>query len=175
VGQAPRKNPANEPLDVEVVEKLGKVFLMLSSPNDGDKLAAVHALDRALEKNGVDYHTLVARMAKPWLSDSSKEQFRGEIANAKAIGRAEGLRETEARRGLEDGFVNTDGSDDWRRLALYIDREKHRLSPRDQTDWCREFISDMATRARLLPDYEPSPRQLVQLHRFFAKLGGKIT
>ncbi len=41
---APKKNPANEPLDSDVVEKLGKVFLMMSSPNDGDKLAALHAL-----------------------------------------------------------------------------------------------------------------------------------
>lgn len=79
---APPKNPANEALDSDVVEKLGKVFLMISSPNDGDKLAAVHALNRALEKNGVDYHTLVARMAKPWLSNSAKEQFRSEIASA---------------------------------------------------------------------------------------------
>lgn len=172
--QAP-KNPASTPLDPDVVEKLGKVFLLMSSANDGEKLAAVHALNRALETNGVDYHTLVARMAKPWLSDGSKEQFKAEIANARAIGRAEGLREAETKRGIEDSFVNTDGSDDWRQLALYIDREKQRLSSRDQTDWCREFISDMATRARLLRDYQPTPRQLVQLHRFFVKLGGKIT
>jgi hypothetical protein len=173
--QAPKRNPANEPLDPDVVERLGKMFLMMSSSNDGDKLAAVNAFNRTLEKAGVDHHTLVARMAKPWLSDSSKEQFRGAIANARALGRSEGLREAETKRGIEDGFANTDGSDDWRQLALYIDREKHRLPSRDQTDWCREFISDMATRARLLSDYQPSPRQLVQLHRFFVRLGGKIT
>jgi hypothetical protein len=171
---APR-NPASASLDPDVVEKLGKVFLLMGSSSDGEKLAAMHALNRALEANGVDHHTLVARMAKPWLSDGSKEQFRAEIANARAIGHAEGLREAEVRRGLADDFSNTDGSSDWRQLALYIDREKQRLSSRDQTDWCREFISDMATRARLLRDYQPTPRQLVQLHRFFVKLGGKIT
>ena len=154
----PKPNPASAPLDPDVVERLGKVFLLLASSHDGEKLAAMHALNRALEANGVDHHTLVARMAKPWLSDGSKEQFKAEIANARALGRSEGMREAEAKRGIEDGFVNTDGSDDWRQLALYIDREKHRLSSRDQTDWCREFISDMATRARLLSDYQPSPR-----------------
>jgi hypothetical protein len=173
--QAPKRNPANEPLDPDVVEKLGKMFLLITSPSDGEALTALRMFNRALEANGVDYHTLVARMAKPWLSDGSKEQFRGEIANARALGRSEGMREAEAKRGVEDGFVNADGSDDWRQLALYIDREKHRLSSRDQTDWCREFISDMATTARLVSDYQPSPRQLVQLHRFFVKLGGKIT
>ena len=81
--QAPKKNPANEPLDPDVVEKLGKVFLLISSPNDGEALTALRMFNRALEANGVDHHTLVARMAKPWLSDSSKDLFKTELANAK--------------------------------------------------------------------------------------------
>jgi hypothetical protein len=84
------KNPANEALDPDIVERLGKMFVMLSSPNDRDKLAALHALDRALEKNGIDYHALVARMKAPRLSDSAKEQFRAEIANARALGASRG-------------------------------------------------------------------------------------
>ena len=169
------KNPANEALDQDVIERLNKMFLILSSPNDGDKLAAIHALNRALEKNGVDYHVLTARMAKPWLSDSAKAQFQAELANREAIGRASALKEIESRRSAEEIFSSTDGSDDWRKLALYIDREKHRLPPREQTDWSRTFIADMALRARLDPTYEVKPKQLVQLHRFFARLGGKIT
>ena len=173
--QAPKKNPANEPLDPDVVEKLGKVFLLISSSSDGEALTALRMFNRALEANGVDHHTLVARMAKPWLSDSSKDLFKTELANAKAIGRAEGLREAESKRGAEDAFSSTDGSDDWRQIALYVDREKQRLPPRDQTDWSCEFIDDMATRARLLSGYQPSPKQLVQLRKFFVRLGGKIT
>jgi hypothetical protein len=169
------RNPANEALEPDVVEKLCKVFSLISSSNDGEKLAAVHALNRALEANSIDYHVLTARMAKPWLSDSAKEQFRSEVTNAHASGRAEALREIETRRGAEDVFVNTDGSDDWRKVAIYIDREKHRLPARDQTDWTREFIDDMATRARLDPNYEATPKQLVQLRKFFMRLGGKIT
>jgi hypothetical protein len=122
--QAPKPNPANESLDPDVIERLGKMFLIMSSPNDGDKLAAMHALDRALEKSGVDYHTLVARMARPWLSDSNKEHFRSEIANASAAGRAEGAREIEAKQYSGDDFRSADGSPDWRGIALYVQREK---------------------------------------------------
>jgi hypothetical protein len=169
------KNPAAEALDPDVVEKLGKIFLVMSSSIDGDKLVAMHALDKALKKNNVDYHVLVARMTKPWLSDSAKELFKTELNNARALGREEALRESEGKRASADVFLSTDGSDDWRQMALSVEREKHRLSGYDQTEWSREFIDDMATRARLLPDYQVRPKQLVQLRRFFVRLGGKIT
>jgi hypothetical protein len=166
--QAPKPNPANAPLDPDVVEKLSKMFLILSSPNDGDKLAAINALNRALEKNDVDYHTLVARMAKPWLSTGAKEEFRDAIANASAIGKAEGLREAEAKQfGIGD-FRNADGSSDWRAVSLYVQREKHRLLQRHH-----EFIDDMA--ARIPFAREPTPKQSAYLHSLFLKLGGRIT
>jgi hypothetical protein len=171
--QAPRRNPANEPLDAEVIEKLGKVFLIMSSPKDGDKLAAMHALDRALERNGVDYHTLVARMAKPWLSDGSKEQFRAEIANAKAIGRAEGLREAESKRGLESDFRSTDGSSDWREVARFVSRERQRLPLRNRDSGTFEFIDNIVALTGS-PFTSLSPGRANWLYDLFGKLGGKI-
>ena len=166
--QAPKRNPANEPLDPDVVERLVKVLLVMSSPNDGDKLAAMHALDRTLEKNGVDFHVLVARMAKPWLSDSSKQQFKHEIANARAAGRAEGIREIEARQYGVDNFRSADGSSsDWRAIALYVQGEKHRLLQRHH-----EFVDDMS--ARVPFGREPTPKQSAYLQSLFLKLGGRI-
>jgi hypothetical protein len=162
------KNPANEPVHPDVVEKLGKIFLVMSSPNNGDKLAAIHALDRALTTNGVDYHVLVARMKKPWLSDSAKEQFKSELANARAAGRAETLREVEAKQYGVDDFRSADGSPDWRAIALYIQREKLRLPDRQH-----KFIDDMA--AHVPFNRELSPKQLQYLQSLFLKLGGKIT
>jgi hypothetical protein len=161
------KNPANEPLDSDVVEKLCKIFLVMSSPNSGDKLAAIHALDRALATNGVDYHVLVARMRKPWLSDGAKEQFKREIANARAVGRAEGVREVEAKQYGIDDFRNADGSPDWRAIALYVQREKLRLPDRQH-----KFVDDMA--ADVPFNRVPSPKQLQYLQSLLLKLGGKI-
>lgn len=167
--------PGQHRLTPETLDKLTRLFLLMTSEHDGEKLAALSAFGRALKTNNVDYHMLVARMAKGWLDADAKKLFQGEIANALALGRAEGQREAESKRGIESDFSNIDGSDNWRKQALYIDREKQRLPLRDRTDWCLNFIDDMATRARLLADYEPSPRQLVQLRKFFVRLGGKIT
>jgi hypothetical protein len=164
--QAPKPNPANESLDPDVIERLAKVFLIMSSSNDGDKLAAMHALDRALAKNGVDYHTLVARMARPWLSDSNKEQFRNEIANARAAGRAE--------RSLGDDFSNTDGSCDWRAVASFVSRERHRLPSRNRASRTSEFIDNMIALAAS-PHTSLSPPQANWLYGLFGKLGGKVT
>jgi hypothetical protein len=166
---APPRNPANEALSADVLERLCKVFLILSSPNDGDKLAAMHALDRALEANGVDYHVLVARMKKSWLSDSDKALFQIKLKEAEEVGR----RKVDISRVSSD-FSSTDGSDDWRQIALYIDAEKNRLPPRDYNDWARGFIDDMATRARHDLSYRASPKQFVQLRKFFVRLGGRM-
>jgi hypothetical protein len=171
---AAKKNPANEALDPDVVERLGKMFLMLSSSNDGDKLAAINALNRTLEKAGVDHHTLVARMAKPWLSDSSKEQFRGEIANARAIGKAEGLREAESKRGIESDFHSTDGSSVWREVARFVSRERHRLPLRNRDARNFEFIDSMEALS-MSPHTSLSPGRANWLFDLFGKLGGKIT
>jgi hypothetical protein len=165
--QAPKQNPASAPLDPDVVEKLGKMFLMLSSSNDGDKLAAITVFNRVLEKSGIDYHVLVARLTKPWLSTDAKEQFKSEIANARAIGRAEGLREAEAKQFGVDTFRNADGSSDWRAIALYVQREKHRLLQRHH-----EFCDDMA--ARIPFGREPTPKQSAYLQSLYLKLGGRI-
>jgi hypothetical protein len=162
------KNPASEPLDPDVVEKLCKIFSVMSSPNDGDKVVAVNAFNNALERNGVDYHVLVARMKKPWLSDSAKEQFKSQLANARVAGRSETLREVEAKQYGIDDFRNADGSPDWRAIALYVQREKLRLPDRHH-----EFVDDMA--ARVPFSRELSPKQLQYLESLFLKLGGKIT
>ena len=172
--QAPKQNPASAPLESNVVERITKVFLLMSSSNDGEKLAAVHALNRALEANGVDHHVLVARMAKPWLSDGSKEQFRAEIANARAIGRAEGLREAEAKRGIEDDFNSTDGSSDWRAVARFVSRERHRLPARNRDARNFEFIDNIMALTASPHTALSSPRA-TWLYDLFGKLGGKIT
>ena len=44
------------------VEKIQKLIKMLSSPNEGEALAAVHALQRVLREDGTDIHELAARI-----------------------------------------------------------------------------------------------------------------
>jgi hypothetical protein len=172
--QAPKRNPANEPLDAEVLERLGKVFLMMSSPHEPEKLNAMRALDQAMKANGIDHHVLVARMAKPWLSDSAKEQFKSELANARIAGRAECAREAESKRGLEDDFSNTDGSSDWRAVAKFVSRERHRLPARNRDARNFEFIDNIMALTASPHTTLSSPRA-TWLYDLFGKLGGKIT
>jgi hypothetical protein len=172
--QQAKPNPSNEPLDPDVLEKLGKIFLMISSPNEREALTALRMLNHALEANGIDHHTLVARMAKPWLSDSAKEQFKSELANARIAGRVEGMREVEAKRGLEDDFSNTDGSSNWREVARFVGRERHRLPARSRDAWNVEFIDNMVALAAS-PLTSLSPKRATHLYNLFGKLGGKIT
>jgi hypothetical protein len=44
------------------VEKVQKLLRLLSSPNDSEALAAVHALQRVLRETGSDIHELAARI-----------------------------------------------------------------------------------------------------------------
>src|SRR6516225_7786803 len=44
------------------VEKIQKLIRLLSSPNDGEALAAVHALRRVLREDGSDIHELATRI-----------------------------------------------------------------------------------------------------------------
>jgi hypothetical protein len=44
------------------VEKIQKLIRLLSSPNDGEALAAVHALQRVLREEGTDIHELAVRI-----------------------------------------------------------------------------------------------------------------
>jgi hypothetical protein len=170
---SPPKNPASEALDPEVVERICKVFLIMSSPVDGDKLAAMRALDTALKKNDVDYHVLVARMKKPWLSDADKELFQTKLREAKEAGRLEGRRHAEIER--SDDFNSTDGSDDWRVVARYVDRERQRLPARNRDERTFDFINSMAALAMSSYPTALSPARERWLLDLFGKLGGKIT
>ena len=69
--------------------------------------------------------------------------------------------------GLND-FHNTDGKPDWTHVALYLQREKHRLDSKHH-----QFVDDMA--ARTVWKREPTEKQHKYLHSLFYQLGGRIT
>jgi hypothetical protein len=59
------------------VEKIQKLIRLLSSPNDGEVVATVHALMRALKADGTDIHALAERI-------SAHKQHAGGRASAAA-------------------------------------------------------------------------------------------
>jgi hypothetical protein len=149
-------------------KKLAALIRLLSSKQNGEVVATVHALIRLLETNGSDIHALAEHVKNgSGLTDADKQKIRSEIENARAIGYAEGVAAAEAKQHGTGAFRNTDGKPEWTEVALYVQREKHRLH-----DKHHEFIDDMASRTAY--GREPSPKQHKYLHSLFYKLGGKI-
>ena len=153
-------------LSPELIGRLAKIITMLSSPNDGDLVAAGHALQRQLTANGADIHALVSLLKE----SEDRNRFGQEIANAAY---AEGLKDGEARA-RPNSFHNVDESSAWREIALYVASEQHRL-PSGTLQKSAEFIADMAARAESQFSRDLSPKQQEWLRDLFHKLGGKIT
>jgi hypothetical protein len=153
-----------------IVGKLATLVRLLSSDRDGEVIATVRALVRTLESAGSDIHALAEHIEKANgnLTDADKKKIRAEIENARALGYAEGVKAAEAKQHGTGAFRNTDGQIEWTEVALFVQREKHRLPAKHH-----EFVDDMA--ARTVYGREPTSNQHKYLHSLFFKLGGKIT
>jgi len=159
------------PLPRELTVKLGKPIRLLASNSQGEAFAALCAIARLLESHGYSFHTLADHVENAnggGLSDADKQKIRSEIESARAIGYAEGVKAAESKQHGTGAFRNTDGSPEWTEVALFCQRQKHRLPERHH-----EFIDDMASRT--VYGREPTPKQHQYLHNLFFKLGGKIT
>jgi len=155
----------------ELAVKIGKPIRLLASNSQGEAFAALCAIARLLESQGYTFHTLAEHVENAngsSLSEDDKKKIRSEIENARALGYAEGVNAAEARQHGTGAFRNTDGALEWTEVALYCQREKHRLP-----DKHHEFIDDMASRT--VWGREPTPKQHQYLHSLFFKLGGELT
>jgi hypothetical protein len=144
--------------------RLGDLIRRLASTADGEVIAVVRAMGRMLESTGADFHAFADHVENGHgLTDADKQKIRSEIENARAVGYAEGVKAAEAKQHGTGTFRNTDGKLEWGEVALFLQREMHRLPERH----------DMASRT--VYGREPTPKQHQYLHSLFHKLGGKIT
>jgi hypothetical protein len=150
--------------------ELGDVIRRLASDSQGEAFAALCAMARKLQKYGCSFHDLAEHVENGGggLSEDDKRKIQNEIESARAIGYAEGVKAAEAKQHGTGAFRNTDGAIEWTEVALFVQREKHRLP-----DKHHEFINDMASRT--VYGREPTPKQHQYLHFLFFKLGGRIT
>jgi hypothetical protein len=157
-----------------IPRRLASCIRLLLSANDSERAAAMLGAQRILQTiskdRDIDIHAFADRIEKPSdnLSDDAKQKIRAAIEQAHADGYAEGVRAVEAKQHSTGAFRNTDGSLEWSEVALFVQRQKHRLPERHH-----EFIDDMAS--RIVWGREPTPKQHQYLHSLFFKLGGKIT
>ena len=158
------------PRDHRHGSRLGDVIRRLASNSQGEAFAALCAIARLLQAYGQSFHTLAEHVENGGggLSETDKQKISAAIENARAIGYAEGVKAAESKQHGTGAFRNTDGTLEWTEVALFVQRQKHRLPEKHH-----EFIDDMA--ARTVYGREPTPRQHQYLHSLFYKLGGKIT
>jgi hypothetical protein len=149
--------------------RIGDLIRRLSTTSEGEIIAVVYALRRTLESRGADVHALAEHVENGGgLSEADKQAIRAEIKNARELGYAEGVKAAEAKQHGTGTFRNSDGSIEWNEVALFLQREKHRLPAKHYA-----FIDDMASRT--VYGREPTPKQHQYLHSLFFKLGGKVT
>ena len=152
----------------ELAAKLAKPIRLLASDSRGEAFAALCAIARLLEAYNQSFHALADHVENGGLTEDYKQKVLAEVENARAIGYAEGVAAAEAKQHGTGAFRNTDGAPEWSEVALYCQRQKHRLP-----DKHHEFVDDMASRT--VYGREPTPRQHQYLHSLCYKLGGKIT
>jgi len=163
--------PNSDPF-APILHRLASCIRLLLSANSSERTAAILGVQRTLqtisEDKSVDIHTLAKRIESgSGLTDIDKQKIRSEIDNARAIGYAEGVKAAEAKQHGTGAFRNTDGKLEWTEVALFLQREMHRLDAKHH-----DFINNMASRT--VYGREPTPNMHKYMHSLFHQLGGKI-
>jgi hypothetical protein len=123
-------------------QRIGQIFLMLSSNIDGEVLAAVNALMKTIEAAGADIHAVADTLVGSLSSEPklySERQFKEMYQKAIEVGRQKGLAERPTVNGnsFHDVGPSPSSMTSWHNLA--VECGKRQL--RDQTE--REFVDDM--------------------------------
>ena len=139
-------------------QKIAMVIRLLASDKDGEILAAAAALKRTLASAGTDLNGLahgIENLGKGVSNEEWKKIW--DMA----------VQHTENRLHGADDFIDSSGKPTWQSVALYCQRNIHRLAPKHH-----DFINRVA--ANTVYDREPTERMHKYLFSLFLQLGGKI-
>jgi hypothetical protein len=139
-------------------ERIADVIRLLASDKYGDIIAAAHALKRVLHSAGTDIHGLAHGIENLGRGISNEE--RKKIWDT-------AVQHTENRLHGADEFIDSSGKPGWQAVALYCQRNKHRLNVKHHN-----FIDKVASQT--VYDREPTERMHKYLFSLFLQLGGKI-
>jgi hypothetical protein len=153
-----------DPVDA-FAHKLAASIRLLLSNRSGEVTAALASVQRLLQTN-FDKHAIADRLEKVQ-SNADKQKIEAVVKEAYALGRAEGIKQAQASQHGTNTFRNTDGKLEFDQVALFVQREMHRLRPHTH-----DFVNKMAAYA--VEGFEPSKKQGKYLFDLFLELGGKI-
>ena len=141
-------------------EKIGKLIKMLSSPNDGEVVAAARAILRTLAQEGADIHELATRV-----EGGGGKLSEADMRRIYDVACAEGRRAAEQDRSRGQPATEFhDVEPNWQEIAISCrDRGNGRLTERE-----RGFVDDMV---RWTLYRKPSEKQAKWLHSIYVRLG----
>ena len=150
--------------------RLAQLIRLTSSNSEGEVTAATRAFVRTLKAAGANnIHALADKIEKP--IEEPKVNNGVDKAEMKKIydaGYTAGVQAAEANHHGAADFLDEDGKPTWEAVALFVQREKHRLDRKHH-----EFINKVASYT--VYGREPSEPMHKYLHSLFYQLGGKIT
>jgi hypothetical protein len=145
----PIVRPQRTVLEVNT-DKVTKLIKMLSSPSDGEIVAAARALMRTLESEGNDIHDLAKRIESNGGRISPAERSR--------------IYEQERQRARQQAQRETaKAGPSFYEMACEIQRKEGSLTERE-----RGFVADMV---RWCARREPSDKQAKWLHSIYCRVG----
>ena len=141
-------------------EKIADRIRVLASDKPGEVVAAANALKLILASAGTDMNGLAHAIENLGKAAERVAAERKKIWDA-------AVQHTENRLHGTDDFRSTDGKPTWQSVALFCQRNKHRLRPQTH-----EFVDKMASQT--VYGREPTENQHKYLFALFLQLGGKV-
>jgi hypothetical protein len=141
-------------------QRIAMVIRLLASDKDGEILVATAALKRTLHSAGTDINGLANGIENLGKSTVIPDEIKKKIWDA-------AVQHTENRLHGADDFIDSSGKPTWQSVALYCQRNIHRLAPKHH-----DFINKVASQT--VYDREPTERMHKYLFSLFLQLGGKI-
>jgi hypothetical protein len=146
-------------------EKIADLVRRLGTDHEPEAVTVVRMLKRLLASQNVTFTDLgdaIEKLANGGLTQSAMEQIRD-------AGYAKGLADAEQKHAEAQSVygLRPDGSTDWEAVALYCQRQKHRIEAAKH-----QFVDDMA--ARMSWGREPIGKQGPYLLSIFRQVGGRV-
>jgi hypothetical protein len=145
-------------------QRIAMTIRLLASDKDGEILAAVCALKRVLESAGTDLNGLANGIENFGKAEKKAAEM---LAQERKKIWDTAVQHTENRLHGADDFIDSSGKPTWQSVALFCQRNKHRLRPQTH-----EFVDKMASQT--VYGREPTENQHRYLFALFLQLGGKI-
>ena len=134
------------------VEKIQKLLRLLSSPNDGEVVAAARAILRTLAQEGTDIHELAERVEGRKLSQAEMQRIYDQA-----------FRDGKDAAAVNASFSTVGGPSFYEMACEIKHKANGRLSPKE-----RDFVEDMI---RWCARREPSEKQAKWLHAIYCRIG----